>query len=324
MTFKQKNQTPQRSEGERAVPQGHDQAKEKEQFPPLADNAPAELKRRFAVGTTLCRQLQSAIEREQTKQRRRLIRGTDLRPLSPLRIYQDVHRTAERSKASRPAPTVTRRIKILQSLLVAHPSNPLDASSIEQWVWCELGAMEDREADELLRNPDLFSERLEATITELLQSKDYEVDKKGGRRTDPRLDSFIFELAFIYRAYTGFRATYSLAADNSGQQSPFFWFAAEVLRLFFQDGEEAEWATRHGALQIAIRRVSQFEGGDEPISDEALVRMLGPKAYGHNSSPHILLAVRRVLARMRNLLSRGYSILRKRQRTDYGAKSTPR
>ena len=46
---------------------------------------------------------------------------------------------------------------------------------------------------------------------------------------------------------------------GGGQQSPFFRFAAEVLRSFADDEPFASWATRDGALQIAIKRISKFE-----------------------------------------------------------------
>jgi hypothetical protein len=241
---------------------------------PPSDILPEDLGQRVALGEILCEILEGAIAFEQTKKRKRMIQETDLRPLSPLRIHQDVYGAVRRIKCYQPFPPATNRLKILKSVLKAHSRGCLDASSIEAWMCWELDLTEEGDIEGLLGNPDLLSERLNAAIMRVQESKEYEVGKKGGRRTDPRLSKLIADLAFTYRAYTGFRATYSEAKDSSGQQSPFFWFVARVLQNFFEDGEEAAWATRSGALEIAIRRISEFERGDEPMSDKDVVAHL--------------------------------------------------
>lgn len=238
------------------------------------ENLPEDLRHRIDLGELLCGILNDAIAFEQTKKRKRMIQEADLRPLSPLRIHQDVNEVVKHIKSYQPSPPATKCLKILKSALKAHSRGCLDASSIEAWMCWELDLTEEGDIDGLLNNPDLLSERLNAAIMRVQESKDYEVGKMGGRRTDPRLNRLISDLAFIYRAYTGYRATYSQAKDASGQQSPFFWFVARVLQHFFQDGEEAEWATRTGALEIAIRRISEFERGDEPMSDKDVVAHL--------------------------------------------------
>ena len=241
---------------------------------PPSDNLPEDLGQRVALGEILRGILKDAIAFEQTKKRNRMIQEADLRPLLPLRIHQDVNEVAKHIKSYQPSPPATKRLKILKSALKAHSRGCLDASSIEDWMCWELDLTEEGDIDGLLNNPDLLSERLNAAIMRVQESKDYEVGKMGGRRTDPRLNKLISDLAFIYRAYTGYRATFSQAKDSSGQQSPFFWFTARVLQHFFDDGDEAEWATRPGALEIAIRRISEFERGDESMSDKDVVAHL--------------------------------------------------
>ncbi|MHC4984148.1 MAG: hypothetical protein ACYTF6_13395 [Planctomycetota bacterium] len=225
------------------------------------ENLPEDLRHRVNLGEILCGILNDAIAFEQTKKRKRMIQEADLRPLSPLRINQDVNEAVKRINIYQPSPPATKRLKILKSALEAHSRGILDISSIEPWMCWELDLTDEGGMDELLSKPNLFAERLNVTIKRTQESKELEVDKKGGRRTDPRLNKLISDLAFTYRAYTGYRATYSQANDASGQQSPFFWFVARVLQHFFQDGEEAEWATRTGALELAIRRISEFERG---------------------------------------------------------------
>lgn len=242
-----------------------------------SDSFAEDLRQRNYAGEILCKTLEDGITFEGTKKRKRMIQEADLRPLSPLRIYQDVDRVVERIKNYRPPPPVTERLKILQSLLKAQACGNLELSAIEPWVCWELDLADESDISQILGDSDMLEERLRMAINRVHGSKEYEVGKKGGQRTDPRLDKLVADLAFLYKAYTGYRATYSGANDGSGQQSPFFWFAARVLQIFFKDGHEAEWATRNGSLETAIRRISKFEREDEPMSDMEVKAHLAAK-----------------------------------------------
>ena len=222
------------------------------------------------IGKLLADLLREAVTFEGSKKRRRMKRDPDHLHITSLRVYADVYIATERAKSNSKPPRPTGQLKRFHELL-AELDDDASEPTIESWIWPWLDVSEEHEEQDFLADRDALVSRLEDAIAVLTDSAEYKLDRKGGRRSDPSLDSFLLHLAFIYRRYTGYRTTYSEDMHGSGQQSPFFRFAAEVLRLF-ADGEPfASWATRDGALQLAIKYISKFEretyefGADDPL-----------------------------------------------------------
>lgn len=239
-------------------------------YPGLPEGAPQDLKRSYSIGKTLCIILDKATEFESTKKRRRMVQDIVRRPMTPLRLYKVVLETVKDIRTAQPAPRPASKLKRLKELQESHLQGTLDYSSIDEWLWYHLGAFELDDQEDLISKPKLLALRLDEAILEWEGSLDHVIDKRGGRRPDPRLDSLLHRLAFLYREYTGFRATYSISYDTAKQQSPFFHFADTVLKLFFTSGAEANWRKNPGAIQGAIRRISKFERESDPMSDEEL------------------------------------------------------
>lgn len=221
------------------------------------------------IGDALLEIIQEAINHERTKKRRRMAPDPDTAPLSSLRVYKEVSAAVQRIKITRLPPRPIKTLRHLEHLRDTHRAGTLDASSIDSWAWPMLGVGDEYERDELLRDPAALTARLEEAVATYRDSPEYRLDRRGGRVVDYRLVSFVNQLAFIYRAFTGYRATYSEARDSSGQQSHFFRFIGLVLRDFFEvdKDEEAVWATRNGAIQLAIRQISAFERDSEPTPE---------------------------------------------------------
>lgn len=233
------------------------------------------IENREEIGSRLAKLLREAVAFEGSKKRGRLERDTDLAPMSPARVHADVLDAVNLAKANSKPPRPTDQLKRFQELyaeLDDDSSSPL----IEPWVWPWLGEFEEHEKQDLSADRGALISLLEDAIVVLTGSAEYKLDRRGGRRSDPNLDRFLLHLAFVYRRYTGYRATYSEDIHGGGQQSTFFRFAAEVLRSFADDEPFATWATRDGALQIAIKRISEFEretyevGPNDPLFDPSM------------------------------------------------------
>lgn len=206
----------------------------------------------------LARVLREAVAFESSKKRGKLERDPDHLRITSLRVYADVYIATERAKSNSKSPRPTGQLKRFHELLAELDDDASDPT-IESWIWPWLDVSEEHEEQDFLADRDALVSRLEDAIAVLTDSAEYQLDRKGGRRSDPSLDSFLLHLAFFYRRYTGYRTTYSEDMQGGGQQSPFFWFVAEILRLFADDEPFASWATRDGALQLAIRYISKFE-----------------------------------------------------------------
>lgn len=222
------------------------------------------------IAMVLAEHLREAVRFEGAKKRGKLERDLDVDRLTPLRVYADVLVAAKRAKANSKPPRPTDQLKRFQKLLAKlddRSANPL----IESWVWPWLGVSEKYQEQDLVVDRHALISRVETAIDVLTDSAEYKLDRKGGRRSDPNFDSFLLQLAFIYRRYTGYRVTYSEDILGGGQQSPFFRFTSEILRAFADDEPFASWATQGGALQVAIKRISAFEretyevGTDDPL-----------------------------------------------------------
>ena len=222
------------------------------------------------IGKLLANRLRETVTFEGSKKRGVLKRDPNHARITPLRVYADVLVAIKRAKTNSKSPRPTDQLKRFLELLAElddDSTNPI----VDSWVWPWLEVSEEYEEQDLLADRDELISRIESAIKVLTDSAEYKLDQKGGRRSDPCLDSFLLNLAFIYRQYTGYRPTYSEDVHGGGQQSSFFWFVSEVLRSFADDEPFATWATQDGALQIAIKRMSKYEreiyvvGADDPI-----------------------------------------------------------
>ena len=222
------------------------------------------------IGKLLANRLREAVTFEDSKKRGVLKRDPNHVRITPLRVYADVFVEIKRAKTNSKSPRPTDQLKRLQELL-AELDDDSTNPSVDSWIWPWLEVSEEHEKQDLLSDRDELILRIENAIKVLTDGMEYELDRKGGRRSDPHLESFLLRLAFIYRKHTGYRASYSENTAGAGQQSSFFWFATEVLRSFADDEPFATWATQDGALQIAIKRVSKDEReiyeveADDPI-----------------------------------------------------------
>lgn len=220
------------------------------------------------TGNILAKRLRSAIKHEQTKLRRQMLQNPQTRPLSALRIYKDVNAIVEHTlhaiDIARHSPRPKTRIEILQHLLTDLDANIFEPNSVPQWVYPYL-LIEDEDAEsDIFDNPSELEMRIISAIQMIEASAERIQARKGGRVSDPNFFALLHKLALLYQEYTGFRATYSESKDGTGQQSPFFFFAQDVLRHFFTKGPEAEWAVREGMVQTSIRHISRFERKDTP------------------------------------------------------------
>lgn len=222
------------------------------------------------IGKLLANRLRETVTFEGSKKRGVLKRDPNHARITPLRVYADVLVAIKRAKTNSKSPRPTDQLKRFLELLAeldADSTNPI----VDSWVWPWLEVSEEYEEQDLSADRAELISRIESAIKVLTDSVEYKLDQKGGRRSDPCLDSFLLNLAFIYRQYTGYRPTYSEDVHGSGQQSSFFWFVSEVLRSFADDEPFATWATQGGALQIAIKRISKYEReiylveADDPI-----------------------------------------------------------
>ena len=210
------------------------------------------------IGKLLADLLREAVTFEGSKKRRRMKRDPDQLHITSLRVYADVYIATERAKSNSKPPRPTGQLKRFHELL-AELDDDASEPTIESWIWPWLDVSEEHEEQDFLADRDALVSRLEDAIAVLTDSAEYKLDRKGGRRSDPGLDSFLLHLAFIYRQYTGYRVSYSEDTSGGGQKSAFFRFASEVLRLFADDEPFASWATRDGALQLAIKYISKSE-----------------------------------------------------------------
>ena len=157
---------------------------------------------------------------DNSKKRGKLERDPDHTRITPLRVYADVYIATERGKSISKSPRPTDQLKRFRELL-AELGNDTFQPVIEPWVWPLLGVSEEYEEQDLLADHDALISRVKNAITDLTDSTEYKLDRKGGRRSDPSLDSFLLHLAFIYRRYTGYRTTYSEDMHGSGQASSY-------------------------------------------------------------------------------------------------------
>jgi len=116
---------------------------------------------------------------------------------------------------------------------------------------------------------------LDRTIAMLEADLATELDRKGGRSSDPRMQQFAMALAQIFQTYTEERPTITFDRETGHMVSRFGRFAFEAFTQFYPQQPIPE-----GALQLALRLVVSFERNTEAMSEAELEKLLpDPKSF---------------------------------------------
>lgn len=169
-------------------------------------------------------------------------------------------------------------LRRLKKILRQLDSEPVDEDTIPEWVWAALNVPEDYRR---LETPDdylEFSWKIWALIEHEKNSPVAHLTSPRGPRTDQRLRALLSDLANVYWAYTGFRATATESKDGSGMKGPFFDFIHIIFQHYVDRPVIDEWLKHSGKLNSAIRIVASDGGRYE----------LAPIAQLSNSEDYIL------------------------------------
>ena len=146
------------------------------------------------------------------------------------RLYNEVAAAAKVfGKPAQPRPV--QEIKELAEFVELLKGQPNDLPDLSETVRLLLGITEDYEADELLSDLSRLHNRARDVLSVLEISETVFIDRKGGRRRDPRLDRFAIALTQIYTRYSDSPITFSIAPDG-GQLTevlPIRWTGSRVI-----------------------------------------------------------------------------------------------
>ena len=143
------------------------------------------------IGKLLADLLQDAVKLEGSKKRGVLKRDPDPASVNPLRVYADVLGAIKRAKTNSKSPRPTDQLKRFQELL-AELDDDSTNSLVDSWIWPWLDVSDKHEEKALLSDRVELVARIENAIEVLTDSKEYQLDRKGGRRSDPHLESFLY------------------------------------------------------------------------------------------------------------------------------------
>ena len=187
------------------------------------------------------------------------------------RLFQDVEQAAKAVFGTTPAPRPSRLIDELKALKTSIVGNPFQIPEIPRYVWTYLGVEDPVEIkmQELLSSPDRLAKELDSAIAMLEANAATVLDRRGGRRSDPRMHQFAMALAQIFEIYTGQRPTITFDPATGHMVSPFALFAYEAFSQFYPQQPLSE-----GALQLALRQVVAFERDTKEMSETELQQLL--------------------------------------------------
>ena len=114
-----------------------------------------------------------------------------------------------REPPSRPALLAHELSALRQSL----KSNPTDVRELKIEFWPYLGIEDRKQHDRLLGDTTELTDALERAIEIVELDRKTQLERKGGRRRDERIDRFVVSLAQIYRRETGKRPTTTTEAN---------------------------------------------------------------------------------------------------------------
>jgi ParB-like chromosome segregation protein Spo0J len=170
-------------------------------------------------------------------------------------VYSKMWKRLRKQRLQRaPPPRPTRLIDELRTLkeeIIAHLRR---VPKIPRHVWAFLGVEDPLQEQELLNSTDRLTEALDSAIAMLEADLAIKLDRKGGRRSDPRMQQFAMALAQIFQTYTEERPTITFDRETGHMVSRFERFAFEAFTQFYPHQPFPE-----GALQLALRHAVSFE-----------------------------------------------------------------
>ena len=158
----------------------------------------------------------------------------------------------------------------LHGLKKAVAKRSVSAAEISDDLYPALGVEHLSEVADLLTAPVQFVATLDIAIAEFASDPETILNRRGGRRRDPRIGNFAYRLALIYEEYTGECPTFTQDKEKGWAISPFGLFAYEAFCQLFLPHLRAGEGQLREATRDAVALMRDAEMIPEDELDEVL------------------------------------------------------